>query len=69
MFSEKDFGPGEHEEELSLCRRAVELDPGRQQHLVPALERVRAHLEQARLDRAIWTDGRVCAPGSIGACL
>jgi hypothetical protein len=28
-----------------------------------------ANLEQARLDRAIWTDGRVCAPGSIGACL
>lgn len=28
-----------------------------------------ARLTGTRLDHAVWTDGRACAPGSIGACL
>lgn len=28
-----------------------------------------ALLAGARLDRAVWVDGRVCGPGSVGACL
>lgn len=28
-----------------------------------------AILIQAKLDGATWTDGRVCAPGSVGECL
>ncbi len=27
-----------------------------------------ARLEGATLDRAVWVDGRVCAPGSVGTC-
>jgi len=27
-----------------------------------------ATFEEARLDNAIWIDGRTCAPGSVGAC-
>ncbi len=27
-----------------------------------------ARLEGATLSRAVWVDGRVCAPGSVGAC-
>jgi hypothetical protein len=27
-----------------------------------------AQLADAKLDRTIWTDGRVCAPGSVGEC-
>ena len=25
-------------------------------------------LSQARLDSAIWIDGRLCGPGSVGEC-
>lgn len=27
-----------------------------------------AELKESRLDHAIWTDGRVCGPGSVGRC-
>jgi hypothetical protein len=27
-----------------------------------------AELQDARLDQAIWIDGRTCANGSIGTC-
>ncbi len=28
-----------------------------------------ANLREAKLDKAIWTDNRICRPGSIGRCV
>ncbi|MBT5434563.1 MAG: hypothetical protein HOI34_19860 [Rhodospirillaceae bacterium] len=47
---------------------ADEIENGIRETLPPEQAQTGAYLSDADLHYAIWTDGRICAGGSMGAC-
>ena len=59
------------DELYQLARRLDERSDRLDKALPSVVERHRIGLDRlaTRLDHAVWSDGRTCAPGSVGACL